>query len=370
VSLSDAERAIIAAAGTAPLQTARGQAVAIVLAKQGRDREVARALLAESYLAATQPSFHLIPRGEAMTPEADFVSAYTVLAEETSDFTDVSAITLSTALDREPSTLAPLRMILGFTTSELAIAIRLVDPSRGVTGSRLKNFERRARPAGAASGARSSLIAAVAETVLALMDRRVLTVPEGSEEVFHSKLDKRDTRDGWTTVAADAQGVPYSALLYQRYVGGVWRQVQDAYSEAKGDALLEKPVASLLEREQIPFYRSRTGASGAVETAQTFGIAPGPDFLLPAESPTVVIETKIGEDGGTVRDKAARIGRLAAAASTRVLLTCAVIDGKGWRERPNALVDVVIATGGRTYSLKTLEQLLGVPEITALQGTA
>jgi hypothetical protein len=133
--------------------------------------------------------------------------------------------------------------------------------------------------------------------------------------------------------------------------------------------LLEKPVATVLERERISFYRSRAGASGAAETAQTFGIAPGPDFLLPAESPTVVIETKIGEDGGTVRDKAARIGRLAVAASARGLVTCAVIDGKGWRERPNALVDVVISTGGRTYSLKTLEQLLEVPEIKALRGT-
>jgi hypothetical protein len=216
VSLSDAERAIIAAAGTAPRQTARGQAVAIVLAKQGQDREVARALLAESYLAATQPSFHLIPRGEAMTPEAAFMVAYAVVAEETSDFTDVSVITLSAALDREPSTLAPLRMILGFTTSELAVAIRLLDPSQRITGSKLKNFERRARPPGVATAARSSLIAAVAETVLALMDRRLLTVPAGSEAVFHSKLDKRDTRDGWRTVAADVQGVPYSALLYQR----------------------------------------------------------------------------------------------------------------------------------------------------------
>ena len=122
-----------------------------VVAKQGQDREVARALLAESYLAATQPSFHLIPRGQAMTPEAEFVSAYAVLAEETSDFTDVSLSTLSAALDREPATLAPLRMILGFTTNELAVAIRLLDPSQGVTGGKLKNFERRARPPGAAA---------------------------------------------------------------------------------------------------------------------------------------------------------------------------------------------------------------------------
>lgn len=367
--LSDAEREIIAAAGTAPLQTARGQAVAIVLAKHGQDREVARALLAESYLAATQPSFHLIPRGEAMASEAEFVTAYGVLAEVTSDFTDVSAATLAAALDRHPATLAPLRMVLGFTTNELAVAIGLLDPSQRVTGGRLKNFERRPRPAGTATSARSELIAAIAATVMALMSRDLLPVPEASEEIFHSKLDKRDTQNGWQSVAADAQGVPYSALLYQRYIGGMWLVVQAAYSEAKGDALLEKPVATLLEHEGIPFYRSRSGASGAVETAQTFGISPGPDFLVPAESPTVVIETKIGEDGGTVRDKAARIGRLAEAAGARGLVTCAVIDGKGWRERPNALVDVVIATGGRTFSLNTLEQLLGVPEIAALRGT-
>lgn len=367
--LSDAEREIIAAAGTAPLQTARGQAVAIVLSKQGHDRELARALLAESYLAATQPSFHLIPRGEAMASEADFAAAYGVLAEETNDFIDVSAATLATALDREPAALAPLRMVLGFTTNELAVAISVLDPSQRISGRRLKNFERRQRPAGSATTARLKLIAVIAETAIALMGRELLPVPASSADVFQSKLDKRDTRHGWRSVAADAQGVPYSALLYQRYVGGVWLVVQAAYSEAKGDALLEHPVAALLEREKILFYRSRSGASGATETAQTFGISPGPDFLLPADSPTVVIETKIGEDGGTVRDKAARIARLAEAASARRLVTCAVIDGKGWRERPNALVDVVIATGGRTYSLNTLEQLLAVPEIAALRNT-
>jgi hypothetical protein len=94
----------------------------------------------------------------------------------------------------------------------------------------------------------------------------------------------------------------------------------------------------LLERERVPFYRSRIGASGAVATAQTFGLSPGPDFLLPEQSPTVVIETKVVEDGGSARDKAARIGRLAEAAGARGLVTCAVIDGKaGASERMRSL---------------------------------
>ncbi len=370
MSLSDQEKAIIAAAGTAPLQTARGQAVAIVLSKIGADRTTARALLAESYLAATQPSFHLIPRGEAMASESKFVTAYDLLAQETSNFTDVSVTTLGQALDREPASLAPLRMIVGFTYNELAVAMTTLDPSSRVAGSSLKTFERRARPTGAATATRSKLIAGIAQTVMALMDRSLLPVPAASQEVFHSILDKRDTRDAWRSVASDAQGVPYSALLYQRYVGGVWLIVRAAYSEVKGDRLLEIPVATLLEHEGISFYHSRSGASGATETAETFGIRPGPDFLLPEQAPTVVIETKIGEDGGTVRDKAARIARLATAAQDRGLVPCAVIDGKGWRERASALVDVVIATGGRTYSLSTLDQLLGVPEVAALRGTA
>jgi hypothetical protein len=202
------------------------------------------------------------------------------------------------------------------------------------------------------------------------MNGTILTVPAASVELFHSKLDKRDTREGWSSVARDAQGVPYSALLYQRYVGGVWRQAQDAYSEVKGDALLEVPLAALLKREGIPFYRAQRGAAGAAATAAQFGINPGPDFLIPDTAPTVIVESKIGEDGGTVRDKAARLKNLAHAGAARGLVVCAVLDGKGWSERPNALADVVIATGGRTYTLQTLEHFVALPEVAAHVGTA
>ena len=108
--------------------------------------------------------------------------------------------------------------------------------------------------------------------------------------------------EGWQSVEVAARGVPYSTLLHQRYVGGVWRQVQDAYSE-------------------------------------------------------------VAEDGGTARDKAARIKNAALAAKARGLLPCAVIDGEGRSERPTALLDVVITTDGRTYSLTTPEHLVDMPEM-------
>ena len=369
--LSDHERALLAAAGTAVEQHVRGQAVASVLAKSGADLEEARALLAESFVASTQPSFHLIPKGEAMTSEVDFERAYAVLAEETSGFTDVQVETLHSALLRDGAALAPLRMIIGFTHNELDAATKLIAPDSAVSGNALKILERRASSTVAAAAVRrKALVTLVSSTVIAVMDRRILTVPAASAESFHSKLDKHDTRDGWAGVARDAGGVPYEALLYQRFVGGIWRQVQDAYSEVKGDALLEVPLTLMFERERIPFYRSQRGASGATQTAQQFGINPGPDFLLPDTAPTVVVESKVGEDGGTVRDKAARLKTLATAGAHRGLVVCAVVDGKGWSERPTALLEVVIATGGRTYSLATLPHLLEVPEVAALKGTA
>lgn len=313
-----------------------------------------------------QPSFHYIPRGDAMADEQAFAEAYRKLAVHTEDFTNVDQQQLVAALTASPDTLAPLRMILGFTYNELAQAMRLTRPGTRTRGDTLKRFERSAPPHGAPTR-QAELIETIAATVLAIMERNILQIPASAQEFFHSKLDKRDTIEGWRTVAANASGVPYSVLLYQRYVGGVWRQVQDAYSEVKGDRILENPIASLFDDQGIPYYRSASGASGAVRTARMFGLSPGPDFLLPDDSPTVAVESKVGEDGGTVRDKAARITSMADAAKARGLLACAVVDGRGWSERPNALADVVIATEGRTYSLATLPQLLDIPEIAALR---
>jgi hypothetical protein len=369
VSLSKDEEFILRAAGTSADTTLRRQAVAIVLAKNGDDRTKAQEHLVSGYLAATQPSFHLIPRGDAMASEDAFGGAYEHLAAATNGFTDVTRESIAACLLAHPETLAPLRMVIGFTLNELAVAVRLCDPEAKTTGDGLKNFERKAMPSPMTERqetARRALAHNVANAIVSVMDRDILSVPEPAATAFHSKLDKRDTRDGWTSVAADAGGVPYSALLYQRYVGGVWRQVQDAYSEVKGDELAELPVAALLDAAGISYWRTPRGATGAAQTAARYKLSPGPDFVMPEESPTIVLESKIGEDGGTVRDKASRIQGMARAAEARGLIPCAVIDGKGWRERPNALADVIIATSGRTYTLSTLELLLTLPEIQAL----
>ena len=363
--LSERQTALLGTAGRTPDAVARQQAVAITLGASPDDRPEARELLARGYLEQLQPSFHLIPRGDAMASEQAFVAGYGVLARATDQFTRAGADTIASALEQEPGSLAPLRMILGFTHQEMAVAVRLVNPEARTSGQTLRRFERGGRGA-RDTASRRRLIEDLAAAATAVMDRRILGVPDTASEHFHSKLDKRDTARGWRSVAEDAGGVPYSALLYQRYVGGAWRQVQDAHSEIKGDALLEHPLSALLEAHGIPHYRTERGATGAAKAAERYHISPAPDFLIPDEAPTLAIEAKVGEDGGTVRDKAARIQSMARSAEALGIRPCAVIDGRGWSERVTALVDVVLATHGRTYTLATLDQVLALPEIAAL----
>jgi hypothetical protein len=313
-----------------------------------------------------------------MASQANFTAAYDALAAATRDFTDIRQETLATALLATPAALPALRMMACLTNKELAGAMKLLDPTRRVSDDTLKRFERGQPPdptvadrrAERTEARRVELASAIVAAIRATVERQILTVPDDALATFHSKLDHKDTIGGWTSIHdAAANGVPYSELLYHRYVGGVWRQVQDAYSEVKGDNVLELPLERLLSIEGIPFYRSPAGATGAAATAQRFGLHPGPDFVIPGDQPAVVIESKVAEDGGTARDKASRIINLADSARRAGLVVCALVDGKGWSERPTALVDVVIATDGRTYSLETLRQLLAVSEIAGLRGT-
>lgn len=373
VTLTSVEVALLGSAGESTDQTERGRAVAIVLSKQGDDRQAARRLLAESYLGATSPSSHLIPRGDSMLSMSRFSRGYSALAAATNHFRRNDPEALAAALIAHPESLGPLRMIAGLTLKELAVAVQLATGDR-ISEGVLRTLERdvpSSQRGDRVSERNLKLACSVAKAISDVIGRRIFTVPEAASSSFHSKLDKPDTAGGWSTVAERAEsGVQYSELLYQRYVGGVWRQVQDAYSEVKGDAILELPTEDLLLGHRIPYWRSRRGAAGARETVLRSGIEPGPDFLVPDESPAVIIETKVVEDGGSARDKAARIQRLGEIAQQRGLVICAVVDGRGWSERPHALADVVLATGGRTFSLSTLAGLVEVPEIATWKGTS
>ena len=150
-----------------------------------------------------------------MADEESFSNAYSALAAGTGDFSRSDSQSLATVLQRTPAALAPLRMIVGLTHNQLAVAIRLTDPDARVSGEALKKFERNPPPS-PISPRHKKLAAGIANAVTAAMSRKILTVPPSAATYFHSKLDKSDTREGWSSVRADSTGVPYAALIYQR----------------------------------------------------------------------------------------------------------------------------------------------------------
>ncbi len=178
--------------------------------------------------------------------------------------------------------------------------------------------------------------------------------PDGIQG-FIDRHDKFDTRHGWTNVCQCATNrVPYSTLLYERYLGRPFAHVVDALSERKAD-LIELPVQSLLVKHGIPHYRSKT-----IEKIPGFEQAP--DFLIPdRDTPRIVIEAKLAEDGGTARDKASRIERLSRTTDSQGIALIAVIDGKGFFRINDVLAPILKVTRGLTFTLSTLDAMVQLP---------
>jgi hypothetical protein len=192
------------------------------------------------------------------------------------------------------------------------------------------------------------------------------------ERGFLGKTDKPDTEGGWGQVSQFArQGVPYAELLYQRWYGGAFRQLQDAGGRFKGD-LLEDATEVLFREHHVPFVR--TGSAPSASVAEDLGVTvqPAPDFILhDGQTARGLLECKSTGDGGTARDKAGRFSVLRQEA-TRLggIPVLAVLEGLGWRRLNDALGPVVRDCDGRVFTPATLAQLLDVDPVRDLIGIA
>jgi len=323
-------------------------------------REAALRVVRSVYEERLAPQFQAVPWGPTLAEHEEFRLAYDAARRLTGDFRKVTPDDLRAAMEEEPRAAMVFRLILGYTTAELAAALKLL----GVKTSKaaLDTIE---RGEGALTAQRTAVIAGIAEAVTGVIDRELFALDEGLPvSDFRSRLDKLDTREGWFSVrrAADG-GVDYGDLLYERYLDGSWLAVRAAYSEKTGE-LIEDAVADILDENRIAYDRNP-------EELVRRGVFPSkPDFVLPSvDDPRVTIEAKGANDGGTARDKAARIAAVDSAAEAAGLTPMAVIDGIGWVRR-DALVQTLQATHGLTFSLSNLETLVTVPEVVALYGTA
>ncbi len=102
----------------------------------------------------------------------------------------------------------------------------------------------------------------------------------------------------------------------------------------------------------------------------TSGFDQTPDFIIPSEfNPQVIIEAKITEDDGTARDKVTRIqhlGELSMAGQPKEnpkyeVIAC--IGGRGFGVRREDMKKMIIATRGKVFTLKTLDQMVEHTEL-------
>lgn len=319
-----------------------------------------------------QSQFLTMPRGEHYIEYLKFSRAYETLKHATSEFTDITEATLWGALEADSLCFIVIRSILGLsppewadlagaeTTSDVSQdAARRLDMHSRTNTDYFKSMRETGK---SVHLPRTSALLREAVSML------TTGVPSNIEASFVHRLDKVDTRDGLSSIQrAATENVPYSALLYERFLGRPFASHRDSISELVGD-VMENAVEELLVRSGVSYRR--TGRAEKVP-----GFEQAPDFLIPDEfSPRVVIEAKITNDDGTARDKVARILRLGRILEDRgssgrpefELVAC--IDGRGFGVRRNDMKDILLVTSGKTFTLNTLPDLIAHTQIARLAG--
>ena len=172
------------------------------------------------------------------------------------------------------------------------------------------------------------------------------------------RLDKLDTSHGIASLGHLADfGIPYPALLYERYLGRPFASHRDSVSELVGDAL-ETAIEKALHGGGISCRKV-----GRAEQIPNFDQAP--DFVIPDEfNPQIIIEAKLTEDDGTARDKVTRVQHLAELSMSgeqpgaRKYEVIAVIAGRGFKVRREDMKKLLLATRGKVFTSKNLDRLI------------
>lgn len=308
---------------------------------------------AEVVRNSLESEFLVMPRGPGFVEYARFSEAYETLRSVTSGFSKTSPEVISSAVDRDNLAIVVLRSVLGFTPSEWAhVATRSTGTK--VDQNYCRALDRRARVAalqeGISTGPRVKALIGVACQLLAD------GAPQVEPSMVH-RLDKADTRQGWSSVRQlSDMGAPYAMLLYERFLGRPFAGHRDAVSELVGGGL-EAAIEQRLADRGVPFRKTK-------RAEKLSGFDQAPDFIVPDEfNPSVVIEAKLTEDDGTARDKVTRVQHLSQIASgsggkIKPFQVVAVIAGRGFAVRKEDMRKLLLATNGKVFTLKTLDRLV------------
>lgn len=311
----------------------------------------------DSVFSCLESEFLIMPKGSGFVEYPVFERGYEALKTATKGFSKFNSAAVMSVTLQEPMSIVVLRTMLGFTPPEWGY-VTSQRTGTVVTQGFVRSLDRKIRMA---PDSPISINGVTRERLKALIDTacRLLLegVPQVSPDQLH-RLDKADTRHGAESIANLAgMGVPYSMLLYERFLGRPFAGHRDSVSELVGDSL-ESAIEDVLSQGRISFRKTKR--AGRIE-----GFDQAPDFIIPSEyNPQIIIEAKITEDDGTARDKVTRIqhlGELSLAGRTAdnpkyEVIAC--IGGRGFGQRREDMKKMILATRGKVFTVKTLDRLV------------
>jgi hypothetical protein len=316
--------------------------------------------LVSSTFADLQSQFLVLPKGPNFIEYRLFQGAYEVLRATTDNFRNLSSESIWASLDRNALCFVVLRTILGVSPPEWAELVK-TDLKIEIPQNIVRDLDARCRHKAdffrKMLTARGSSYERVAALISVAVNYIKLGAPAGAANTVH-RLAKVDTAEGLTSLThAAMQHVPYSTLLYERYLGRPFASHRDSVSEMVGD-VMESAIEDRLSRAGIPYRKTK-------RAEKVPGFEQAPDFFIPNEfSPDVIIEAKITGDDGTARDKATRMINLAKMRDERIasgapgFQVVACIDGRGFGVRREDMRRLILKVDGKVFTLATLDRLV------------
>lgn len=301
--------------------------------------------------------FLVLPKGEGFVDYAMFESGYENLKQATEGFKRITPARVLTVTVQQPISIIVLRAMLGFTPPEWAYITTQrtgMDVSQGFT----RSLDRRVRMLPSSPLKQDGITYRRLEAMVDVACRLLNEGAPATEANKLHRLDKADTKSGAENIERLAGiGVPYAMLLYERFLGRPFAGHRDSVSELVGDSL-ETVIEDVLTKAGISYRKTK-------RAERVPGFDQAPDFIIPSEfSPQIVIEAKLTEDDGTARDKITRVQHLQAISmqgqpSGKLRFeVIACIAGRGFGVRREDMKKLLLATRGKVFTLKTMDQLI------------
>ena len=311
----------------------------------------------DAVFSCLESEFLVMPKGAGFVEYPLFERGYERLKTVTKGFSTFDPAAVLSVAIREPISIVVLRTMLGFTPPEWGY---VTSQKTGISVAQgfVRSLDRKSRMAPDApisiNGVTKERLGALIKTACQLLSE---AVPQVGPDQLH-RLDKADTKRGAEGISNLAvMGVPYAMLLYERFLGRPFAGHRDSVSELVGDSL-ELAIEEVLSYAGISFRKTK-------RAERIEGFDQTPDFIIPSEfNPKIIIEAKITEDDGTARDKVTRIqhlGELSLAGRSKdnpkyEVIAC--IGGRGFGVRREDMKKMILATRGKVFSVKTLNQLV------------